>query len=75
MSECQKCGGCSCNDVISVSRFSHPDWDMKLIMDEASGGRAAALDFLAEESDPSLLVEETIQMTVKEFENLTEWSG
>ncbi len=44
-------------------------------MTEEAGGRRAALEFLGGDDDPNLLVEETMQMTEKEYENLTEWSG
>ena len=48
---------------------------MKLIIDEASGGRQIALDFLCEEDDPNLLTSEAVTMTKDEYENLTEWYG
>lgn len=60
---------------MKVFRFSHPNWDMKLLVTEAEGGAAVANDMLAEDDDPSLLVIDEIEMTQEEIDNLPEWDG
>ena len=60
---------------MKVFRFSHPNWDMKLLVTEAEGGPAVANDMLAEDDDPSLLVIDEIEMTQEEIDNLPEWDG
>lgn len=60
---------------MKVFRFSHPNWDMKLLVTEAEGGEAVANDMLAEDDDPSLLVIDEIEMTQEEIDNLPEWDG
>lgn len=60
---------------VKVFRFSHPEWDMKLLVTENEGGRAVALEMLAEDDDPSLLTIEELTMTQEELDNLPEWDG
>ena len=48
---------------------------MRLIITEADGGKAVALDLLGEDEDPGLLQFEEVQMTQEEYDNLTEWDG
>jgi hypothetical protein len=60
---------------VKVFRFSHPNWDMKLLVTEAEGGKAVAQDMMSEDEDPALLVIEEIEMTQEEIDNLPEWDG
>ena len=60
---------------MKVWRISHPEWEMRLIITEADGGKAVALDLLGEDEDPELLQIEEVQMTQEEYDNLTEWDG
>lgn len=60
---------------MKVWRISHPEWEMKLLITKAEGGKNIALELLAEDEDPSLLQIEEIEMTQDEYENLTEWDG
>ena len=60
---------------MKVFRFSHPNWDMKLLVTETEGGKAVAQDMLSDEDDPALLIIDEIEMTQEEIDNLPEWGG
>ena len=60
---------------MKVYRFSHPNWEMKLLVTEAEGGKAAAQNMLSDEDDPSLLTIDEIEMSQEEIDNLPEWGG
>ena len=60
---------------MKVFRFSHPNWEMKLLVTEAEGGIALTQDMLSDEDDPALLIIDEIEMTQEEIDNLPEWGG
>lgn len=58
---------------MKMEQFSHPSWDMKLILHPGQG--SVALENLGEDDDESLLQMEEIEMTKEEVDALPEFDG
>lgn len=60
---------------ISVTEWSHADWDMTLVLPD-DGSRGKPEDFLNEDQDASLLKQEFHpQMSEQDLDDLPEWDG
>ena len=62
-------------EMVKIYLFSHPNWDMKLLVTEADGGKSVGPEMLSEDDDPELLVMEEIEMSREELEKVHEWDG
>ena len=59
--------------MVKMRVYSHPSWDMKLIL--KPGDDSFALENLGEDEDQTLLQMEEIEMTQEEVDALPEFDG
>lgn len=62
-------------EMVKVYQFSHPNWDMKLLVTEEDGGKSVGSEMLSDDDEPELLVMEEIEMSKEELEKVHEWDG
>lgn len=63
------------NETIKIHVYSHPTWDMKLILEASHFDYDQALENLSEDADVSLLTLTEDTMSSFEFYDLPEWDG
>jgi hypothetical protein len=64
-----------CIEYVDVDIFSHPSWDMKLILESTEWSTAQALENLSDEDDASLLECKEDLMPLADFQELPEFDG